>query len=68
MSLMERVRHWWKDLRGDWIDDIVDEVRAEGQKTRDHINDVYNRATLNGEDEWFRRTEKHNEEGCSHVK
>jgi hypothetical protein len=51
MSLILSVKQWWRHLRGDWIDEIIDEVKTEGVKIRDHIDDIYNRATLNGEDE-----------------
>lgn len=65
MNAIDQVKRWWRHMKGDWIDDIIHDVKNEGEKTRTHINDVYNRATLDGEDYWLIRnksTVKRNEE------
>jgi len=55
MRAIKRIKQWWRHLRGDWIDEIMGEIRANGVETRKHINNVYLKAQLDGENDWFKR-------------
>jgi hypothetical protein len=56
MEWLKRIREW---LRGDWIDEVVDELKERNRVLGENVETLRQQAKMDGEDlDWFIRKYK----------